>query len=86
MDIEKDEFTKVLDNNKDGMLDEDEIGRWILPTRNNDSTSEAKHLIAESDRNGDGMISRDEMLKNYYLFVGSQASDFGEMLKEHNEL
>ena len=33
----------------------------------------------------DGQLSRQEILDKYYLFVGSQATDFGEALARHDE-
>ena len=47
--------------------------------------AEAKHLIYESDTDGDSKLSKDEILANYDLFVGSQATDFGEALTRHDE-
>ena len=31
------------------------------------------------------MLSKDEVLEKYDLFVGSQATDFGEALAKHDE-
>ena len=47
--------------------------------------AEAKHLIYESDTDGDSKLSKEEILANYDLFVGSQATDFGEALTRHDE-
>lgn len=33
----------------------------------------------------DGKLSKDEILEHYDLFVGSQATDFGEALTRHDE-
>lgn len=33
----------------------------------------------------DGKLSKEEILSNYDLFVGSQATDFGEALMTHDE-
>jgi len=33
----------------------------------------------------DGKLSKTEMLDKYDLFVGSQATDFGEILTKHDE-
>lgn len=33
----------------------------------------------------DGQLSRQEILDKYDLFVGSQATDFGEALTRHDE-
>ena len=34
----------------------------------------------------DGQVSKQEMVDKYDLYVGSQATDFGEALKKHEEL
>ena len=47
--------------------------------------AEAKHLINESDSDADGKLTKDEILDKYDLFVGSQATDFGEALSRHDE-
>jgi len=33
----------------------------------------------------DTVLSKDEVLEKYDLFVGSQATDFGEALTKHDE-
>ena len=33
----------------------------------------------------DGSLTKDEVLTKYDLFVGSQATDFGEALTKHDE-
>jgi len=33
----------------------------------------------------DGSLSKEEVLEKYDLFVGSQATDFGEALVKHDE-
>ena len=60
----------------------DEIREWIAPQDYDHSEAEARHLIAESDGNKDGTLSKQEVLDNYDLFVGSQATDFGEALHD----
>jgi len=83
---ERDQFTEFRDKNKDGKMDAEEVKDWILPPDYDHVSSEAKHLVTESDQNGDGKISKDEMVEKYDLFVGSQATDFGEIFKNHEEL
>ena len=47
--------------------------------------AEAKHLVHESDSDGDKELTKQEILEKYDLFVGSQATDFGEALVRHDE-
>lgn len=82
---EKEQFTTYRDKNKDGFMDKDEVREWILPTDYNHSDAESKHLIHEADDNKDQKLTKEEILSNYDLFVGSQATDFGEALVRHDE-
>lgn len=82
---EREQFHNYRDRNKDGYLDREEIKEWILPANYDHAEAEAKHLIYEADANKDGVLSRDEILDNYDVFVGSQATDFGEALTKHDE-
>jgi len=83
---EREQFTEFRDKNKDGKMDPEEVKDWILPPDYDHVSSEAKHLVSESDTNGDGKISKEEMVDKYDLFVGSQATDFGEIFKTKEEL
>lgn len=84
---EREQFQQFRDTNKDGFMDKDETSAWIMPDDFDHVTSEAKHLIQESDADSDGFITKQEMVDKYDLYVGSQATDFGEALKnEHIEL
>jgi len=83
---EREQFTEFRDKSKDGKMDPEEVKDWILPPDYDHVSSEAKHLVTESDTNGDGKISKEEMVEKYDLFVGSQATDFGEIFKGHEEL
>lgn len=47
--------------------------------------SEAKHLLLEADEDGDEKLTKSEILDKYDIFVGSQATDFGEALARHDE-
>jgi len=82
---EKEQFTQYRDKNKDGKMDRDEVSDWIMPDDFDHVESEAKHLIAESDADKDGKVSKEEMVNKYDLYVGSQATDFGEALKYNHE-
>jgi len=67
---ERKQFSDFHDKNADGHLDWSEVKEWILPY--DYVASEAEHLLAESDRDGDEKLSKEEMLDNHGLFVGSQ--------------
>lgn len=43
--------------------------------------SEANHLISSSDDNNDKILSLDEILNHHDVFVGSEATDFGQHLE-----
>jgi len=82
---EREQFGVSRDLNKDGKLDQNEVKNWIIPEDYDHTIAEAKHLIRESDENGDGHLSKEEILDKYDVFVGSQATDFGEALTNHDE-
>ncbi|XP_057290382.1 calumenin-like [Hydractinia symbiolongicarpus] len=82
---EKEQFANFRDKNKDGKMDKQEVADWILPPDYDHVSSEAKHLIMESDTDKDGKVSKEEMVDKYDLYVGSQATDFGEALKYKHE-
>ncbi|XP_023933064.1 calumenin-A-like [Lingula anatina] len=82
---EREQFGAYRDKNKDGYMDKDEVKDWIIPPDYDHSEAEAKHLIHESDRDKDGQLTKEEILDKYDLFVGSQATDFGEALTRHDE-
>ncbi|XP_064634603.1 calumenin-like isoform X2 [Lineus longissimus] len=82
---ERQQFADFRDKNKDGKLDNDEVADWIIPPDYDQADAEAKHLIYESDENKDGVLTKEEILNKHDLFVGSQATDFGEALTKHDE-
>ncbi len=46
------------------------------------AAEETRHLMVAADDNHDLLLSFDEILNNHEIFVGSEATDFGEHL--HN--
>ncbi|XP_071481946.1 calumenin-like isoform X2 [Diadema antillarum] len=82
---EREQFFAFRDKDGDRKMDKEEIGQWILPEDYDHSEAEAKHLIYESDTDKDGQLTKAEILAKYDLFVGSQATDFGEALTRHDE-
>ncbi|XP_041093467.1 reticulocalbin-1-like [Polyodon spathula] len=84
---EREQFREFRDINKDGKLDSNEVSKWILPGDVDHTETEAKHLIYESDQNKDEKLTKEEILNNWNMFVGSQATNYGEDLtKKHDEL
>lgn len=62
-----------------------QVAAWIIPADYDHSEAESKHLIREADTDGDGKLSKEEVLDKYDVFVGSQATEFGEALYKHDE-
>lgn len=82
---EREQFSDFRDKNKDGSMDREEVREWIIPPDYDHAEAEAKHLIYESDGDRDNKLTKKEVLDKYELFVGSQATDFGEALTRHDE-
>lgn len=82
---ERQQFSSYRDTNGDGFMDKDEVKNWIIPPNYDHSEAEAKHLIYETDENKDGVLTKQEILDKYDIFVGSQATDFGDALTRHDE-
>lgn len=82
---EREQFRGYRDKDGDGYLSRQEIREWIVPADYDHAGAEAKHLLQEADGDGDGSLSREEILANYDVFVGSQATDFGDALTRHDE-
>lgn len=81
------QFNDFPDLNKDGKLDQDEIHHWILPQDYDHAQAEAQHLVYESDKNKDEMLTKEEILDNWTMFVGSHATNYREDLtKNHDDL
>lgn len=82
---ERKQFKEFRDKNADGKLDRQEVEEWILPQDFDHSEVEVRHLIGEADENSDGVLTKDEIVEKHDLFVGSQATDFGDILLRHDE-
>lgn len=66
-------------------MDTEEVKEWIIPTDFDHAEAEARHLIYEADGDSDEKLTKEEVLEKYDLFVGSQATDFGDVLVRHDE-
>ncbi|XP_075247663.1 reticulocalbin-2-like [Convolutriloba macropyga] len=64
-------FFSHRDENKDGIMDYDEIKKWILPDSDGlvPGHREAKHLFAKVDKNSDQFLNFDEIEANTDLFL-----------------
>jgi len=82
---ERKQFKEFRDKNGDGKLDRQEVEEWILPQDLDHSDVETKHLISEADNDDDGVLTKEEIVEKHDLFVGSQATDFGDILLRHDE-
>jgi len=78
---EKDRFDNELDKNGDNLLSREEILAWIIPSNEEIAEEEVNHLFAGADSDADGILSFDEVLDNHDLFVGSEATDYGDHLQ-----
>jgi hypothetical protein len=56
-----------------------------MPADFDHAEAEARHLIYEADSDADQKLTKEEILEKYDIFVGSQATDFGEALTRHDE-
>lgn len=79
---EKYKFDEEFDKDKDGKLTGNEILSWIVPTNDEIADDEVLHLFAHSDDDHDDLLSYDEILQHHEVFVGSEATDYGDHL--HN--
>ncbi|KAL6729338.1 hypothetical protein Aduo_000404 [Ancylostoma duodenale] len=81
-------FMKEYDTDGDGVLRGDEVRRWLIPDVKTVAKQEASHLISGADKDKDGKLTIPEILDAHQLFVGSEATNYGEDLHKisHTEL
>lgn len=78
-------FKAFRDKNSDGFIDKEELMAWMHPEDYDQNRAEADHLIYEADKTGDKVLSMEEVLNSYTIFVSSQATDFGQDLHYHHD-
>ncbi|NXO05314.1 RCN3 protein, partial [Rhinopomastus cyanomelas] len=85
--LERSQFRTGRDRDGDGRLGPEEVGGWLRPPRSDWAAAEAEHLVLRADGDQDGQLSRGEIMGHWQLFVGSQATSYGEDLQRpHDEL
>lgn len=82
---ERRQFHEFRDKDKSGFLENDEVRDWILPSEYDHAEGEARHLIESCDIDQDGILTKEEILKNHDIFIGSQATDWGDAIVRHDE-
>ncbi|XP_046488207.1 calumenin [Neodiprion pinetum] len=82
---EREQFSTYRDKDGDGFMDVEEVKNWIIPADFDHAEAESRHLIYEADGDADQKLTKEEILEKYDIFVGSQATDFGEALARHDE-
>ena len=80
---EKENF-KFNDADGDGSLNKEEVMKWVSPDLEKIAAEEASHLMEETDKDKDGQLTVEEVKDQHELWVGSEATDYGDML--HDEL
>ncbi|KAK2723952.1 reticulocalbin-2-like isoform X2 [Artemia franciscana] len=86
IETQKDLFEKDYDQNQDGVLDKEEFQNWMFPSNEEIAEDEVDHLFASSDDDHDDTLSFGEVLDHHDVFVGSEATDYGEHLKKPSHL
>lgn len=86
--VEKSRFAEEYDKDSDGRLDRSEMKSWLVPNSMETAKEEVEHLFSEADHNKDDKLSYVEIESEYNLFVGSEATNYGEHLEDmdHDEL
>lgn len=79
--VDKENFDSY-DTSQDGRLSREEARSWVLPDHSGAAVDEAEHLISETDFNKDGKLTKQEIVDNHYLCVGSAATDYGSHLQK----
>ncbi|VDM64365.1 unnamed protein product [Angiostrongylus costaricensis] len=86
--VESNRFMTEYDSDGDGVLRGEEVRRWMIPDVKVVAKQEATHLINGADVDKDGKLSITEIVDAHQLFVGSEATNYGEELRKvsHTEL
>ncbi|KAL5967649.1 Calumenin-B [Taenia solium] len=81
LEYEKRRFSDI-DKNGDGYADADELRLHYIEESGRYARNEADHLLAESDLNSDGKLTRAEVSEAYEAWLDSPATEHGELLQD----
>lgn len=77
---------KELDLNNNDFLDGDELLLWIQSDNGEIAVDEAAHLLDAADTDHDDKLTMQEVVDAMEEFLESDATEYGEMLRFHDEL
>ena len=78
-------FQTERDSDKDGFMSFEEIKAWIIPDDFDHADTESQYLMSRADADGDQVLTKNEVLDQYDVFVGSSATKYGNILSRHDE-
>lgn len=76
------EFEEVIDTNKDGIVDKEELKKYVDPRNKQHALMEAKNLLQVADSDENGAVSLEEVIENIDLFFGSKLVDANSALHD----
>lgn len=74
----KEEFTKIIDKNKDGKADRGELLSYVDPRHPRYAIQEASALLTLADQNGDRKLSLHEIIAKSSIFISSKMINTAE--------
>ncbi|CAL8106683.1 unnamed protein product [Calicophoron daubneyi] len=80
LQMERENFKKY-DKDGDGKLDREEMASWVAPGFRVTAASETNHLFSVTDKNNDNILTKEEILNQHEMWVGSEATDYGRRLQ-----
>ncbi|GAA29325.2 reticulocalbin-1 [Clonorchis sinensis] len=83
---EREQYQKHRDIDHNGFMDRSEVGEWVMPTGYDPIEAETQHLFYHADIDKDDVLTPEEILDKQDLFVSSQATNYGTVLDNHEEL
>ena len=78
----REEEFAAMDENGDGIVNAEELTKYLAPTHEQRAINEANYLVRVADRDYDGFLSEQEMIMNYQLFTGSSMANYAGYLHD----